>query len=526
MTVLYRAVWSDKPASGLGQVLDDLKRRVAGWTQETSEPAALVEGPSELVVSQERQRRVEYRPVGAAAFEVIVTDQIPGEPTEWTVVIRVVVDEARVHILVENRMESDNLTQRVIVGRPLVVHQLLEASEKPSLGGSTVLTQTLSIPANGIDILVGLLADPDRSLPVIVCTEPGGDHIGEWRRVAETIARRAEGVAVVFTLDNAAVTAFRSRLGALAIWGGGVRVYIPGPVTAESEGWRHRYYLGSLFEEARQRTINRIVYSVSQLSARRRVPEVFRVFGEQNGLPADALDGMIPAAELVAARDEWDFERELARDEHSALEKELAAANGHLARLKEELISRGLADVLWGTQHEDATSIPDEVQDTSEAVLAAQTYLPRWLALPDTAVRELDDIDTAPNAYAWGNTTWRGLRALAAYAEDRAGGWDAGGFWEWCASGPVLGWPATSKKLSMTESEYVQNSLGRSRVFKVDRRVNELGEVKMLAHLKISEGGGPLAPRVYFYDDTNGPTKIVHVGLVGPHYLVPNKSTN
>lgn len=526
LTLLYRAVWSDRPARDITDVVDDLKGRVASWCQESSEPDALVEGRSELVVSQERHRRVDYRPVGATAFEVIVTDQIPDTPTQWTVVIRVVADDARVHTLVENRMESDNLDQRVTVGRPLVVHNLLEASEKPSLGGSAVLAQPLSIPANGIDLLVDLLADPARSLPVIVCTEPSGDESDEWRKRAEAIGRRVEGVAAVFMLDSAAVRVFRSRLGSLAIWGGGVRVYVPGPVSADSEGWRHRFYLGSRFEEARQSTINRIVYSVSQLSARRRVPEPFQVFGEQNGLPANALDGMIPLAELTAARDEWDFERELARDEQSALEKELAAANGHLARLKEELLSRNLADVLWGTQHEDTTSIPDEVQDTSEAVLAAQTYLSQWLAVPETAVQELDDIDTAPNSYAWGNTTWRGLRALAAYAEDRANGWNAGGFWEWCASGPVLGWPATSKKLSMTESDYVQNSLGRTRIFKVDPRVNESGEVTMLAHLKISEGGGPLAPRVYFCDDTNGPTNMVHVGLVGPHYLVPNKSTN
>lgn len=48
----------------------------------------------------------------------------------------------------------------------------------------------------------------------------------------------------------------------------------------------------------------------------------------------------------------------------------------------------------------------------------------------------------------------------------------------------------------------------------------------MLAHLKISEGGGSLAPRVYFHDDTGGATGKMHIGLVGPHYLVPNKSTN
>lgn len=44
----------------------------------------------------------------------------------------------------------------------------------------------------------------------------------------------------------------------------------------------------------------------------------------------------------------------------------------------------------------------------------------------------------------------------------------------------------------------------------------------MESHLKISEGGGNLAPRVYFFDDTDGPTRMVHIGFVGPHDLVPN----
>jgi hypothetical protein len=48
----------------------------------------------------------------------------------------------------------------------------------------------------------------------------------------------------------------------------------------------------------------------------------------------------------------------------------------------------------------------------------------------------------------------------------------------------------------------------------------------MLAHLKIAEGGGHLAPRVYFHDDTGGATGKAHVGFVGPHYLVPNKQAN
>lgn len=525
MSVLYRAVWTDDT----GDVdLENLRRCVAAWVQETAAPAPLIEGQAQFDVSQGRRRRVDYRLISPTAFELTASDQKPGDATVWTTVIRIVADSSAVHVLVENRMESDDFTLRVSVGRPKVVHELLQCSGKPVLGASALVTGPQAIPAAGIDILTELLAAPGRTLPVIVCTEPGGSHDGTWLSWADRIASRSEGVAVVVTLDNDAVTAFKEILGDLAVWGGGIRVYAPVPVTPDADGWRHRYYLRSRLEEANQATIDRIVYSVAQLSTRRRVPDVFAVFTEQTGLPADALDGMIPGAELEAARKQWESERDLALADHSELEKELAKATGHLARLKEELIARGLGDVVWGTQHEVSAAIPDEVQDTSEAVLAAQTYLSQWLNIPDSAPRELDDIDTAPNAFAWGNTTWRGLRALAAYAEDRAGGWDKGGFWEWCAEGPLLGWPATTKKLSMSESETVQNSdkLRRTRIFEVDPAVDSSGEITMLAHLKISEGGGNLAPRVYFHDDTRGPTGKVHIGLVGPHYLVPNKSTN
>lgn len=528
MSVLYRAVWSDEASAQPEKTLEDLKDFVAAWSQETSDPAPLTEDLGELVVSQGRKRSIFYRPVNPHAFEVTVRDQMPGDTTEWTTAIRIVADEYGVHTVVENGMQSDDLTRRVSIGRPGIVHDLLELAEKPTLGGSALLTKPQELPAEDIDNLIDLLAHPERTLPAIVCSEPGGQNEGFWIRSVNSIAKRVEGIATVFTLDNDAVTAFRRKLGDLAIWGGGIRVYAPGPVEPNSDGWRHRYYLRSRLEDATQATIDRIVYSVAQLSSRRRIPDAFRAFGEQSGVSAATLDGMIPAKELEEAREEWEFNNDLALEEQSGLEKELAKAEGHLARLKKELLSRGLGDLIWGTQHETETSIPDGVQDTSEAVEAAKKHLSRWLHVPDSAVRDLQDIDTAPTSFAWGNSTWRGLRALAAYAEDRANGWNKGGFWEWCVSGPPLHWPATTKKLSMTESEGVQTGgkFKGTRVFEVDREVDPSGEITMLAHLKISEGGGNLAPRVYFHDDTRGSTGKVHVGFVGPHHLVPNQSKN
>lgn len=526
-------MWTDKSRPDVAAHVANLQFLCAAWSQETSEPDALADGQSERDISQGRHRRIDYRSIvgerDQSGFELVASDSTSDDATVWTTLVRVVAaDEGAVHTLVENRMESNDLTLRVSVGRPKVVHELLEVAGKPVLGDSTLQLGAVPIPGAGIGILTEVLAAPRRALPLIVCTEPGGNHDRSWESWSERISARVEGIALVVTLDINAVTAFREIFGDLAVWGGGIRVYAPVPVTPDSDGWRHRYYVRSRIEGATQSTIERIVYSVAQLSTRRRVPEVFRVFAEPTGLPADALDGFVSAQEVAAERERWEFDLDLEIAERSEVEKELAKATGHLARLKDELITQGLAHILWGTQREVAASIPDEVQDTSEAVLAAQTYLSEWLALPDSAPRELDDIDAAPTAYAWGNNTWRGLRALAAYAADRAAGWNKGGFWEWCAEGPPLGWPATTKKLSMSEGETVQNShkLRKTRILEVDPVVDPSGEITMLAHLKISEGGGNLAPRVYFHDDTSGTTGKVHIGLVGPHYLVPNKSTN
>jgi hypothetical protein len=80
----------------------------------------------------------------------------------------------------------------------------------------------------------------------------------------------------------------------------------------------------------------------------------------------------------------------------------------------------------------------------------------------------------------------------------------------------------------MTESETVQQTkrLREQRRFPVDTRGDPSGSVIMWSHLKIAEGGGPLAPRIYFHDDTRGETGKVHIGFVGPHRHTENTRTN
>lgn len=545
MSVLYRAMWSGGAASSMTESVKTLDSSVTPWvrgeerseqvprekdsTEAKAEHALVEEGRTELNLSDGRHRVINCRRPSPEALEIITSDLRPGDQTKWTTTIRVVAHENRVYVLVENSMESDDLISRFSVGRPRVVHDLLHCTRKPVLGSNAVLSEPLAIQANAVGVLIEQLANPDRLLPMIVCSQPGGHIDTNWQKTARRIANRTEGVATVFTLDSAAVTAFRRQLGDLAIWGGGIRIYSPEVVTRESEGWHHRYYAGPRLVSSPSPTIDRIVSSVARLSARRRVLSTFDALNTHGALGTPADDQpMIPLADLESEREQWEFDLELAVEQQGETEKQLSRANGHLARLKEALIAQGLADLVWSTKYETEASVPDEVTDTSEAVLAAQAYLSDWLAVPEAAVRDLEDIDTAPTAYVWGNSCWRGLRALAAYAQDCSRGWDGGGFWEWCAQGNLLAWPATTKKLAIKESETVQNNdrLREARRFHVDSAVDPSERIIMFAHLKIAEGGGNLAPRVYFYDDTRGKTKKVHVGFIGPHYLVPNKSTN
>lgn len=523
MSVLYRALWSDTSESDRRGVVDLARDCFSRWALDDPKAKFLSDG--ELVSGR---RSITVRTLddnGLFGVEGTTSDAPrtgAAAQTVWTTTMRVLATESAVHVWVENGMDTDELTQRVAVGRPRLVDDLLALPGNAHLGGSAVFTNIVNISAAEVPVLVGLLRDPTRTLPFIVFSAPGEPDGGRWLATANKTARRAGGVATVTTLDFDAVTAFRKALGTLAVWGGGVRTYVPAPVETEADGWRHRYITADRMGPFDSWVVDRLVYAVTQLSTRRRVPEVFTAFVADDSRTVDVL-------EVERREQEWAFNLELELEERGEVERELAKANGHLLRLTRALREQGMDALVWQT-HDRASEddLPDTVQDVSEAVAAAQEYLGAWVMVPPSAPRELDGIDSAANAYSWGNTTWRGLLALSAYAQAKANG-SSGDFWAWCERGEPLAWPTTKKKLAMSESETVQNNprFMAARLFEVDPRVDgsDSGRIHMGAHLKISEGGGNLAPRVYFHDDTGGQTGKVHVGFVGPHYLVPNTKT-
>lgn len=528
MTLIYRSLWSDEVPSGGGVegYVEQAGRRFAAWARREGQDRR---PPSEVALEADDtpapdgrtslgDREVTlFRLDEGNGFEGVTVDHA-DDGNVWTTRVRLRAQERRVHVVVDNSVEGDDPTAKIAVGRPVVVDLLLDLAAAPRLGSGVVQADVLPVSAEAVPALVEHLRDPARQLPVVVFTDRADTGRPTVRDLAAQVARRSAGVAVVATLDGAAVTAFREQLNDLAVWGGAVRTYMPAPMAGPRDAWRHRFVTVDRFRERPAAAVDRLVAATAALSTRRAVPEVMSVFdtvagdAEERNAVLRVEKQILEEQVLAAAIDAGDIAEQLTR------------SMSHLDRLRSSLTDHGMADLFWGTKSTQDLDLPDDVETVTMAFLVAQESLSLWLALPDEALQQVERLDTAPSSRAWGNNVYRGLRALAAYAEQRAAG-EPGDFWRWCESSrhPLV-WPATTKKLAMSESETVTSNpkFMRARMLPVDVAVDLSGKTTMVCHLKIAEGGGDLAPRVYFLDDTGGPTAKVHVGLVGPHYLVPN----
>lgn len=519
MAVISRIMWT---AADGGQSPDELlqgaTRAIAPWALESDE----VDLPESGEVTFERSgvanpgiRTVRAQRVAEPSGLVVDVEDDDGTGAVWGVHVRIAVADGHLLVWVDNTLESETVSAPVSVGRPRVVDALLGVGDRPRLGASALLSEAQEISAEGVAVLDELLQNPERALPVVVVTCPWTGFDDHLRYRAGNLARRLTGLATVVMLDPGAQDALKAALPErLGVWGGAVRVYAPGSLDSPAA---HRLYSGDLLG---QRGVEPIVNWVTSLSSRRRPDHRLRAVHHAVTQP----DRTVWAAEVEELRRERDqFQTQLDNEiiERAEVEAELNRALVLVRRLRQLGFESGMAQEVTQAE-QDAEQAGETLMTVSEAVGRARDELSEFLVIPHGADRELDSVDAAPNALAWGNTVWRGLGALADYARDVRSGAFSGGFWNWCVR--EGSWPATTKKLAMSESESVENStkLFSKRCFKVDEAVDPSGELYMGAHLKISEGGGSLAPRVYFHDDTGGKTKRMHVGFIGPHYLVPN----
>ncbi len=244
---------------------------------------------------------------------------------------------------------------------------------------------------------------------------------------------------------------------------------------------------------------------------------------------AEELRRRLSEAETARERDLNELRAELrsARQDREQRERELAEANEerHRIQLKldtyDALIQDGRAVAAEPSDGYDGPPVP-----TISGVIAVAREECENIVISDAAPREIDDLEADEKSGDWARELWKALRALDAYAAEAE--FFNGGFWEWCEhTNNPHAWPASSKKLAMSESDTIMNSgpLRRARRFLVDQKIDPSGYITMEAHMKIAEGGGQHIPRLYFHDDSKGRTNKIHIGFVGPHRLVPTTQT-
>lgn len=524
---MYRALWFDDA--------DDVSARLQGaveaWLRAKFDlvlPAPgseLVEaiGPKRVRVSVNSDN---LEGLGDSIELVVAEETLSPVPETWTTTVRGMNGTSTSgQVWIDVNRVSDDPYANYEMAAPRFVSPLIDESRQaggaPRWGSLELRSQATAVRPDEVAALLALLEDRDRQLPVVLFRHHPDREVALTIDDAQAAAARLAGVALVRVLPPQAAEEF-SRLvpPAYDVHPGAARAYLH----AHLPPHRHRYVPKDTVQRFRQAAAKNLAAILeSSTTARRPSDELQQVRRSllSGGREGDQLaeyaleENERLERELTSERvrrEQLELELELLRDDVESREEELRSVR---ASFRQVVGQNGGSD-------EQEVDLNPEVVSVQHAIDLARERL-TGLAIPDGADRDIAKLDTAREAQSWARTTWDALRALDDFArsEDRVGS-----FWDWCErSGSPNAWPATPKKLAMRESETTMNSerYRRARQFPVAASIDPACRMEMQAHLKIAEGGGPLAPRVYFHDGTRADGR-VHVGFIGPHDLVPNAS--
>lgn len=515
MAVTYRAMWeADDPdvssaawlclaghAAEIGLVLPEV------GSVRTSMASALVRRACEGKATALQVQLTDQR---AATVLTTLTCTRPGDAPTWvTCEVEVVSDGIR---------EPGPLPE----APPWAVELLRQCRGR---SGRFELPVKAEVADGDVGNLVGDLLDADRSIPFVVIASGASLDVVSARRRAERIAVRLAGTVRVVVLTPAAAAALSEMLGeALAVPSSCVRLFLPGLDRDDPQPLLHRIIHPDQVDRSLDATAERVARGLAPRIAAATVPD--RVRATTEGLLATAP---ITALDLVAAQLR-EVERSLRQARADSVEQHDRAVElfDEIERLtiqntgfaSELRRLRGLVAMRGVNPFDDGAGVlvPSSASTCRRALDQAREHLHR-LAIPDSAYARVDELDDALESATWSNIAWRALRSLDSYAA--SGG---GNFFTWCTtSGDPL--VLSPRAFAMAESETVMNNrrMRDERRFGIDSAVDGSGFATMQAHVKI-ERIGPVAPRLYFLDDTAGSTGKVHVGYLGPHLTTTRTS--
>ncbi|THA57112.1 hypothetical protein E6P78_31495 [Streptomyces sp. A0958] len=531
--------------------LGDVRRLCAQWLGRKFGAAPLASGHHHLDDESVLTNQAAYLADGAEhALRIQLRED--RDTATWRTTVTAAVFEDTSALVSVDLEAFRNGDAQISPGRPGLIPDLVR-DLKPTDGMAPLALGPQDIRADDVDVLIDILCDPGRRMPVLVAANPlRADEL--WSRRMNKAMSQSAGFATLYLLvDPEAVDAFRLAIGEHhRVAPGAVRTFLPEVDPAwPTDGSRHRYITMARMSNARDVAWFGLARRIQQIAAEAPLPDALRHLAlpdqavQRRRVREDALAAVRPGDELTGLRaDVAELKELLAQADEEIKEavrtaelsartvasleeqRRVAVEQGRLdledafAALDEAERARAEADVLRrrlreaGRYEETVVATPppgapDSFEELWERLGVFEGIL--VTADKDKAL-ELDEGD---RARVWAAKAWNALRSLDSYAQAAKDDF-RGGFYQFCTSdraGAVI-WPL--KQYASGETETTMQKWGRERIFPVPKALHDSKLMEMTAHLKLGSKGST-SPRIYFLDDTQGMTGQVVVGYVGPH---------
>lgn len=568
MTLVYRSVWDDDWCEPL-RVLDD---EFASWCKSKGIDLDEIPRRGRLHVSDTLSieiRRADAEMGRALRCSMTETDQ---RGRTWVTTATALADSETRTFWVDVEC-NDPFGGQPEMAAPRLVRSLIDAGGRPTSYGASLRADAIQVNRTDAEDLAAAVSDENRQVPIVVFSPDPTAPPAVTNDRADAAARTLAGLAGVYSVQGAAIAAFNTDLPeGFGVYGGAVRLYLPRPrIDDPDDVHRHRWIPLRLISAHQRRAASMLAARLARLQLHPPIPPAWGKLEALLRRPSDA-DVEARAAQILTADtseagiaatapDADELARRLAFEQlqhandigallgqNEALlvqlnerseavrttETELYDNAAELEGLRSELdelrrSTRRQIRALLGNAHEPAAQADTDPHELAvptsigEAIDLARQHL-RFVEIPDAALHDIDELEATPNYASWASSMWQGLLALDGYSRAKSNGEHAPGFKIWCEN--TGAWP-TRTKLAMKESRTVttNDELRGQRRFPVSRDVDPSGHAEMFSHLKIVQGGGSNIPRVYFFDDTDGATRRIHVGFIGPHRHVENTKT-
>ena len=231
--------------------------------------------------------------------------------------------------------------------------------------------------------------------------------------------------------------------------------------------------------------------------------EQFDSLSEENGRVRDELDN------IRGQFDDLHIAVTIAEDAVRDNERELSF-------LRNRLVSAGAPEKTFIEPLTDEWSAPDDMNELLARISPGTKTHPAFEKVVFTGDEDKAfEIERRGQGMRYAHAFWNYVHVLYDYAKGKERGDITCGVHQYLKSDSLDGHKCSPERHAATESDTTLSRWAYERTFPVPESVNLNGEILMAAHFKPT-WADTTAPRMYYFDDTDGTGKI-YVGYIGRH---------